>query len=161
MFCCLIKTLNCVQPAFRVLQPTAWWHAGGTARLRCLVFDAVRMYSISEGQVSCIFRGMEGDVNTFLRKVWYLSARIQDVIAVTSNTLRYCCSMPSRLHPAVHVLSVHLCSGLRSFYNISIHLSHGIFRTRALSGPYTSSWILGWLIQIWWAPRQCGHFWEE
>jgi hypothetical protein len=53
--------------------------------------------SISEGQVSCIFRSVERDVNRFLRKVFYLSARVHNVTAVTSNTLRCCCSMQSRL----------------------------------------------------------------
>jgi hypothetical protein len=112
--------------------------------------------SISEGQVSCIFRGVERDVNKFVRKVCYLSARVQNVTAVTSNTLWYCCSMQSRLHPAVH-----LYLGLCSFHNISIHLSHGILRTRVLSAPYTSSWLLGWLIQILWATKPVWTFWRR
>ena len=117
--------------------------------------------SISEGQVSCIFRGMERNVNKFLGKVWYLSVRIQNVSAVTSNTLWYCCGMQSRLHPAAHPLSAHLCLRLCSFRNISIHLSHGIFKTWVLSGPYTSTWLLGWFIKTRWAPNPVWTFWRR
>ena len=118
-----MKILICVQSAFRILQPTAWCQAGGTARLQSLVFDAVHIhqYCGRTGFVHLWGGGVERDVNKFLRKVWYPSARIQDIKAVTSNSLWYSCSTHRRLHPAGHATSANLCLGLLSFHNISIH----------------------------------------